>query len=51
MMKLDEGTQFDCQAGDVSQLLTGHDAWVIGNEPAVVVGIQGMVEYAVKKAV
>jgi hypothetical protein len=24
----------------------GHDAWVVGNEPAVVVDFQGMVDYA-----
>jgi hypothetical protein len=24
----------------------GHDAWVVGNEPVVVVDFQGMVEYA-----
>ncbi|OGW38756.1 MAG: hypothetical protein A2010_04710 [Nitrospirae bacterium GWD2_57_9] len=36
---------------DATDLLpTGHDAWVVGNEPAVVVDFQGVVEYAVKKA-
>jgi hypothetical protein len=24
----------------------GHDAWVVGNEPVVVVDFQGMVDYA-----
>ena len=33
-------------AGDVSLLPSGHDAWVIGNEPAVVVDFQGMIDYA-----
>ncbi len=37
---------FDCRAGDVSLLPSGHDAWVVGNEPAVVVDFQGMIEYA-----
>jgi hypothetical protein len=43
---MDDGTEFDCRAGDVSLLPSGHDAWVIGNEPAVVVDFQGMLDYA-----
>jgi hypothetical protein len=43
---MDDGAEFDCRAGDVSLLPSGHDAWVIGNEPAVVVDFQGMIEYA-----
>jgi hypothetical protein len=43
---MDDGTQVDCRPGDVSLLPTGHDAWVIGNEPVVVVDFQGMVDYA-----
>jgi hypothetical protein len=30
----------------VSLLPTGHDAWVVGNEPVVVVDFQGMADYA-----
>jgi hypothetical protein len=43
---MDDGTQLDCKAGDVSLLPQGHDAWVVGNEPAVVVDFQGMVDFA-----
>ncbi|MCU0579466.1 MAG: cupin domain-containing protein [Desulfobacterota bacterium] len=43
---MDDGTQVDCRPGDVSLLPTGHDAWVVGNEPVVVVDFQGMVDYA-----
>ena len=43
---MDDGTERECKAGDVSSLPPGHDAWVIGNEPAVVVDFQGMVDYA-----
>jgi hypothetical protein len=43
---MDDGAEFDCRAGDVSLLPSGHDAWVIGNEPAVVVDFQGMIDYA-----
>jgi hypothetical protein len=42
----DDGTQFECKAGDVSLLPVGHDAWVVGDEPVVVVDFQGMIDYA-----
>lgn len=45
-VKMDDGSEFDCRAGDVSLLPSGHDAWVVGNEPAVVVDFQGMIDYA-----
>jgi hypothetical protein len=43
---MDDGTEKDLKAGDVSFLPSGHDAWVVGNEPVVVVDFQGMVDYA-----
>lgn len=43
---MDDGTEFDCGPGDVSLLPMGHDAWVVGDEPVVVVDFQGMVDYA-----
>jgi hypothetical protein len=45
-IRMDDGTEFDCRAGDASHLPSGHDAWVVGNEPAVVVDFQGMLDYA-----
>jgi hypothetical protein len=45
-IKMDDGMEFDCRPGDVSLLPSGHDAWVVGEEPAVVVDFHGMVEYA-----
>ena len=45
-VKMDDGTERDFKAGDVSLLGAGHDAWVIGDEPVVVVDFQGMVDYA-----
>ncbi len=44
-VRMDDGTEFDCNPGDVSLLPSGHDAWVVGDEPVVVVDFQGMVEY------
>lgn len=43
---MDDGTELECHPGDVSLLPSGHDAWVVGNEPAIVVDFQGMVDYA-----
>ena len=45
-IKMDDGAEFDCRPGDVSLLPSGHDAWVVGNEAAVVVDFQGMLDYA-----
>lgn len=45
-IKMDDGTEVDRKAGDVSLLPTGHDAWVVGNEPVVVVDFQDMVDDA-----
>ena len=43
---MNDGTELECRAGDVSLLPSGHDAWVVGDEPAVVVDFQGMIDYA-----
>jgi hypothetical protein len=45
-VKMDDGTERDVGPGEVSYLPPGHDAWVVGNEPVVVVDFQGMVDYA-----
>jgi mannose-6-phosphate isomerase-like protein (cupin superfamily) len=43
---MDDGTELELRAGDVSLLPVGHDAWVVGNEPVVIVDFQGMIDYA-----
>ena len=45
-VKMDDGTERDIKAGEVSMLGAGHDAWVVGHEPVVVIDFQGMVDYA-----
>ena len=45
-VRMDDGTELDCKAGDVSLLPPGHDDWVVGDEPVVIVDFQGMVDYA-----
>jgi hypothetical protein len=41
-----DGRQFDLGAGSVSHLPAGHDAWVVGNEPVVLVDWYGAGNYA-----
>jgi hypothetical protein len=43
---MDDGTEIECRPGDVSYLPAGHDAWVVGDEPAIVVDFHGMIDYA-----
>lgn len=43
---MDDGTQFVAGPGDVTALPSGHDAWVIGNEPVVAVDWSGAGSYA-----
>jgi hypothetical protein len=45
-VRMDDGSEFDCLPGDVSLLPSGHDAWVVGDEPVVIVDFQGMIDYA-----
>ena len=45
-VRMDDGTEFECRPGDVSFLPSGHDAWVEGDQPVVIVDFQGMIDYA-----
>ncbi|MCC6387224.1 MAG: cupin domain-containing protein [Dehalococcoidia bacterium] len=42
----DDGSEFDAKTGDVTSLPTHHDAWVVGDEPVVVVDWAGATRYA-----
>jgi hypothetical protein len=45
-IRMDDGTEIVAEAGDVTSLPSGHDAWVLGNEPVVVVDWYGASNYA-----
>lgn len=47
-VKMSDGTEFELIPGDVSYLPPGHDAWVVGNEPVVLVDWYGASNYAKK---
>ncbi|TFH65375.1 MAG: cupin [Candidatus Zixiibacteriota bacterium] len=44
--RMDDGTEWTSKAGDVLNIPAGHDAWVVGNEPVVLIDFQGMADYA-----
>jgi hypothetical protein len=44
--RMDDGTEVVFGPGEISSVPPGHDAWVIGNEPVVIVDIMGMTDYA-----
>ncbi len=43
---MDDGTEEEFGPGDVGVIPPGHDAWVVGNEPAVIIDISGLENYA-----
>jgi hypothetical protein len=45
MVKMDDGTELVAGPGDVTALPSGHDAWVLGDEPVVVIDWSGASEY------
>jgi hypothetical protein len=45
-IRMDDGNEFIAQPGDVTSLPSGHDAWVVGDEPVVTVDWFGASNYA-----
>jgi len=45
-IRMDDGTELVAGPGDITSLPSGHDAWVVGDEPAVVVDWYGASNYA-----
>jgi hypothetical protein len=46
---MDDGSEEVFGPGNVSRLPPGHDAWVVGGDPVVVIDITGMGDYAKSK--
>jgi hypothetical protein len=44
-IRMDDGTELVAGPGDVTALPSGHDAWVVGDEPVVVVDWCGATHY------
>ena len=45
-IRMADGTELEARPGDVTALPQGHDAWVVGDEPVVVVDWWGASNYA-----
>ena len=45
-IRMDDGTEFIAGPGDITALPSGHDAWVVGDEPAVTIDWSGAGPYA-----
>jgi hypothetical protein len=45
-IRMDDGTEFVAGPGDITALPSGHDAWVVGDEPVVTVDFYGAGNYA-----
>jgi ethanolamine utilization protein EutQ (cupin superfamily) len=43
---MDDGSEEEFGPGDIGYLPPGHDAWVVGDEPVVVIDVTGMKKYA-----
>jgi len=45
-VRMADGTELEAGPGDVTALPSGHDAWVVGDEPVVIVDWWGASSYA-----
>jgi hypothetical protein len=45
-VKMDDGTEMEFGPGDVGVVPPGHDAWVVGNDPVIVIDFTGLTHYA-----
>jgi hypothetical protein len=45
-VRMADGTEFESGPGDITSLPQGHDAWVVGDDPVVVVDWYGASNYA-----
>jgi hypothetical protein len=45
-IRMDDGTELIAGPGDITSLPSGHDAWVVGDEPVVVIDWYGASSYA-----
>lgn len=47
-VRMEDGTEAEYKTGDVMYLQPGHDAWIVGDEPCVVLDWAGATTYAKK---
>jgi hypothetical protein len=47
-IRMADGTEFESGPGEVTSLPSGHDAWVVGDEPVVAIDWQGASVWAAR---
>lgn len=50
IVRMDDGSEHEFGPGDACAIPAGHDAWVLGDEPVVLIDFQGAALYAKPKA-
>ena len=45
-VRMADGSEFEAGPGEITALPSGHDAWVVGNEPVVLIDWAGASTYA-----
>ena len=48
-VRMDDGTKVEGGPGDTAVIPPGHNAWVVGDEPCIMIDFTGMKEYAKKE--
>ena len=46
LVRMDDGSESEIKPGDVTAIPSGHDAWIVGDEPYVGIDFQGAAQYA-----
>jgi quercetin dioxygenase-like cupin family protein len=46
VVQMDDGQRMEYGPGDFAEMPPGHDAWIVGDEPCVVIDWQGFADYA-----
>ncbi|HZT64896.1 MAG TPA: cupin domain-containing protein [Acidimicrobiales bacterium] len=49
VVRMDDGEEMEFGPGDVATMAPGHDAWVVGDDPCVIVDWAGFGDYAKAK--
>jgi quercetin dioxygenase-like cupin family protein len=47
-VRMDDGTEAECELGDIAVIPPGHNAWVVGDEPCVMIDFTGAKDYVKK---
>ena len=45
-VEMDDGMNADAGPGDLFNIAPGHDAWIVGDEPCIVIDFEGASNYA-----